>query len=121
LDAANTNTLTTSYSYDEAGNEITQIDANTHTTVFRYDVLGRRTARILPDGSIETTVYNDVPATNGVKVQQTIVTNFMGKAIVSTDDILDRLQTKILPAVNWGKHRRPTRMATALTASWPRW
>jgi len=103
LDAANTNSLTTSYSYDEAGNEITQIDANNHTNAFRYDVLGRRTSRILPDGSIETTVYNDVPATNGVKVQQTIVTNFMGKAIVSTDDILDRLQTKILPAVNSGE------------------
>ncbi|MCI0422357.1 MAG: hypothetical protein L0312_24570, partial [Acidobacteria bacterium] len=38
----------TRYAYDEVGNRITQTDANTHTTTYEYDRLGRRTRRLLP-------------------------------------------------------------------------
>jgi YD repeat-containing protein len=44
----------------------------------------------------------DLPVSPGasVKVQQTAVTDFRGKTIVTTEDVMNRLATKVLPAVN---------------------
>jgi Rhs family protein len=51
------NTIT-SYEYDEAGNLITQADANGHITKFEYDKVGRKTARELPGLQKETFTYD---------------------------------------------------------------
>jgi YD repeat-containing protein len=88
LDAGAPNGLAWVYKYDESGNLLSQSDPNASTTQFQYDALGRRTKRILPDGSTETTAYNQVPAGSPVQVQQTSVTDFRGKIIVTTDDVL---------------------------------
>jgi hypothetical protein len=57
---------------------------------------------LLADGSTELTTYADVPDPGGAgaKVQQTAVTDFRGKTIVTTVDVSNRLATKVLPAVN---------------------
>jgi YD repeat-containing protein len=88
LDAGSPGQLIYLYGYDEMGNLIKQTDANGNVTQFQYDQLGRRTQRMLPDGSIETTVYADVPVAPGspVSVQQTAVTDFRGRTIVTTED-----------------------------------
>ena len=48
--------LTTSFIFDQVGNELSQTDANSpaHTTTFQYDVMNRRTKRTLPDGRSES-------------------------------------------------------------------
>lgn len=104
LDAGSQSQLVYTYAYDEMGNLTKQIDARGNVTQFQYDALGRRTQRLLPDGSMETTVYSDVPASSGssVNVEQTAVTDFQGKTIVSTEDVMNRLATKVLPAINPG-------------------
>lgn len=43
---------TTSYTYDEVGNLLSQTDAKNRTTQFAYDALGRRTRRTLPDPAL---------------------------------------------------------------------
>ncbi|MES2570681.1 MAG: Ig-like domain-containing protein, partial [Verrucomicrobiota bacterium] len=48
----------TAWSYDEAGNRLSQTDAQGRTTRYRYDQAGRRTERILPGGEIESRQYN---------------------------------------------------------------
>jgi RHS repeat-associated protein len=105
LDAGSQGQLIYLYGYDEMGNLIKQTDANGNVTQFQYDQLGRRTQRMLPDGSIETTAYADVPLAPGspVNVQQTAVTDFRGRTIVATDDVMNRLATKVLPAINPGE------------------
>src|SRR4030095_13016947 len=50
----------TRYSYDELGNQLTQTDANNHTTSYGYDNLGRRTTRTLPGRQGESLSYNAV-------------------------------------------------------------
>ena len=104
LDAGKPSTvaLTTYYEYDEAGNNHKQTDAQLRETRFEYDLLGRRTKRILPDNSFETIAYTDVEETTGstVKVQQRAVTDFRNKTIVTSQDRLDRIKTKTLPAIN---------------------
>ncbi len=50
----------THYAYDNAGNEITQTDAENRTTTFKYDELGNRVGRTLPDGESESTTYDDL-------------------------------------------------------------
>ena len=105
LDAGSPAPLVYVYGYDETGNLIKQTDANGNVTQFQYDQLGRRTRRMLPDGSIETTEYADVPVAAGssVNVQQTAVTDFRGKTIVTTEDVMNRLATKVLPGINPGE------------------
>ncbi len=97
--------LTYEYTYDERGNQLSQSDANGNLTQYQYDALGRRTRRILPDGSAEITAYADVPvATNSsINVQQTSVTDFRGKTIVTTEDVMGRMATRLLPAINAGE------------------
>ena len=50
----------TEYGYDEAGNLITQTDANGHVTQYEYDGVGRRIATVLPLGQRSTTTYDAV-------------------------------------------------------------
>ena len=102
LNSGGTQPATTTYQYDEAGNETAQTDANNHTTSFQYDALGRRTCRTLPNNVSESFQYSSVPASSGssVNVLQTTYTDFNGRQTVSTDDILDRVVTKALPAIS---------------------
>ena len=46
--------ILTSYTYDEAGNKLTQSDAEGRTTSWAYDALGRVSSRTLPLGQTET-------------------------------------------------------------------
>lgn len=105
LDAGSPGQLIYEYAYDEMGNLIKQTDAKGNVTQFQYDALGRRTQRMLPDGSMETTAYADVPCPGNaaVNVQQTSVTDFRGKTIVTTEDVMNRLANKVLPPINSGE------------------
>ena len=105
LDAGLPGQLVYQYAYDERGNLIKQTDANGHVTQYAYDPLGRRTQRMLPDGSVEYTDYWDVPAgaPYSCKVQETAVTDFRRKTIVTLEDVMGRLATKVWPPVNPGE------------------
>jgi len=43
----------TRFEYDELGNQLSQTDANNHTTSYTYDNAGRRLTRTLPLGPQE--------------------------------------------------------------------
>jgi YD repeat-containing protein len=105
LDAGGAQSATTVYTYNEVGNQTSQSDALGRTTTFRYDALSRRTQRTLPDGHSESTAYAMVPeiAGSATNVLQTSVTDFRGNTIVTTLDRMDRIRTKVLPAVNAGE------------------
>jgi YD repeat-containing protein len=45
--------MVTRYEYDEAGNELAQIDALNRTNSYAYDSLGRRIRHALPGGQVE--------------------------------------------------------------------
>jgi RHS repeat-associated protein len=100
---AGTNALNSYYKYDELGNQTEQKDSLNRVTKFQYDALGRRTRRTLPDGSFETAVYEFVPGGDNVKVLRISRTDFRTNTIVSTHDCMDRVRTKVLPAVNPGE------------------
>ncbi len=48
----------TVYTYDNAGDELTQTDANGHTTRFAYDQNGNQARQTLPDGEVQSWTYN---------------------------------------------------------------
>jgi RHS repeat-associated protein len=48
----------TQYRYDQAGNEIAQIDALGRTNVYVYDGMGRRVAHTMPGGQVESFTYD---------------------------------------------------------------
>src|SRR5205085_2880546 len=73
--------------YNEIGQQISQTDANNHTTRFEYDQLGRRVKRILPGSQFETYSYD-----NGGNLSNT--TDFNGKATTFTYDTMRRLLSK---------------------------
>jgi len=50
---------TTSYTYDEVGNKLKQIDANLNETTWTYDALGRVKTRTLPEGQQESFTYDE--------------------------------------------------------------
>jgi RHS repeat-associated protein len=58
LPVTHSSLVATRYSYDEMGNQLTQTDARANTTQYRYDSLGRRTSRILPDNATESLQYD---------------------------------------------------------------
>ncbi|MBI2513923.1 MAG: hypothetical protein HYV96_18285, partial [Opitutae bacterium] len=53
------NLVSTRFAYDELGNQLTQTDARGHTTSYRYDTLGRRVKRTLPDVAFESLQYDE--------------------------------------------------------------
>ncbi|HUL53425.1 MAG TPA: Ig-like domain-containing protein, partial [Opitutaceae bacterium] len=81
------NVASTRYAYDELGTQISQIDALGRVTVYHTDSVGRRTARILPDGAAEHLEYDEW----GNLAKRT---DFAGKTTVFTYDALNRLKTK---------------------------
>ena len=70
-------------------------------TRFEYDALGRRTARILPDDSVETVEYAAVneAAGSSVQVLKKTVTDFNGRQTTVFHDRMDRLVTNRFPAI----------------------
>ena len=48
---------TTSYTYDERGNKLSETDAENQTTTWGYDAMGRKVRRTLPLGQAETWTY----------------------------------------------------------------
>jgi YD repeat-containing protein len=80
-----------SYGYDEAGNLITQKDANGHITRYEYDGLGREKAEEKPLGERSTKSYD---ATG--RLTQSI--DFLGRPTTRTYDALGRLATGSLAA-----------------------
>jgi len=88
------NNGTTTYSYDYAGNELTQTDANTHVTTYTYDNMNRRKTRTLPLGQTETYNYDNTGCV-------TSKTTFNGDVIsYGYDQKTDRLTSKSMPGVN---------------------
>jgi len=80
----------TEYGYDEAGNFISQKDANGHITRYEYDGLGRRTATVLPLGQRSSTAYD---AAGNVKS----TTDFSGATIQYQYDAMNRQTAKVFP------------------------
>ncbi|MGB0743337.1 MAG: LamG-like jellyroll fold domain-containing protein [Opitutales bacterium] len=81
------NWTTTSYTYDEAGNRLSETDAEGNTTRFEYDSMGRRTRRILPEGQEETYLYN---AWGELQSR----TDFKGHVTTYTYDDMSRILTE---------------------------
>src|SRR5207248_4578564 len=82
------------YGHDELGKEISQTDANNHTTTFEYDSMGRRIKRTLPDNQEETYAYDAAGnLTNKV--------DFNGRVTTYAYDLMGRLLTKI-PDASFG-------------------
>ncbi len=54
-------TFRTDGTFDAVGNKLTQVDANTHSTSYTWNIMNRRTTRHLPDGRTENyTNYDGV-------------------------------------------------------------
>lgn len=80
--------MITRYEYDEAGNEIAQIDALLRTNRFGYDNLGRRTSHAMPDPAQTERFSYDLP---GNLLRHT---NFNGLVITNKYDALNRLTNR---------------------------
>jgi YD repeat-containing protein len=78
----------TCYKYDEAGNELAQIDALNRTNIYAYDSQGRRIRHALPGGQVEGAAFD----LGGNLVYQT---NFNGRVITNQYDELNRLTNQI--------------------------
>lgn len=82
--------LVTRYTYDEAGNRMTDSDALGHTTTLTYDELNRITTRQRPSGVTESFVYDAVG-------NQTRHTDFNGATTQFSYDVMNRLVRKDYP------------------------
>lgn len=80
----------TQFSYDEAGNQLTQTDALNRTTRFRYDSVGRMIEQVLPMGQVASYGYD--AASN-----LTSYTDFNGSSTTLTYDEMNRLSRKNFP------------------------
>ena len=74
----------TEYSYDEVGNKLTQTDANGHATTWTYDYFGRVLTRELPEGQMESFVYND-------SQRSQTHTDFNGVVTITYFDVMGRV------------------------------
>ncbi len=93
----------TTTTYDQAGNRLTQTDANGNTTRRTYDVHGRVLTRTLPEGQQESFVYTDgqgcqptegILCTATASPRTTVHTDFNGDTITMAYDIMGRLISK---------------------------
>ncbi len=74
----------TTYTYDEVGNRLSQIDAEGRVTAWEYDFLGREVKRCLPEGQCEYRVYDDVMRTMSH-------TDFNGQLHITSFDVMGRV------------------------------
>jgi RHS repeat-associated protein len=79
--------MVTQYQYDEAGNEVAQVDALNRTTSFAYDGMGRRIKRTLPGNQSETMGYD-------LAGNLVLHTNFNSAIITNQFDALNRLTNR---------------------------
>ena len=107
LAAGTTQQVTTVYSYDEVGNEISQTDAANHSTTFQYDALGRRIGRTLPGKQSESFAYD--PSGN-----QIYHTNFSGVVITNQFDVDNRLLSCSAPGYQSTYAYSPTGLRTSM-------
>jgi RHS repeat-associated protein len=75
------------YLYDEAGNQIAQIDALNRTNSFTYDGLGRRITHTMPGAQAESFSYD-------LAGNLTNYTSFSGAIITNQFDVLNRLTNR---------------------------
>jgi RHS repeat-associated protein len=91
-----------SYSYGLDGEKLSEMDANgalatpQYATTYTYDGFNRLSTTTFPDGSTET-----IPLITGYDKDSNILihTNRAGQTETSTYDALDRMLTKLMPAV----------------------
>ncbi len=68
--------LSTSYTYDPRGNKLTETDAEGHVTRYEYDLKGRRTKAILPQGMTTEFGHDDSDRLISVKDAEGNVTSY---------------------------------------------
>ncbi|GAB5562177.1 MAG: hypothetical protein SynsKO_38240 [Synoicihabitans sp.] len=85
--------ISTSYTYDEAGNQTAQIDALGRITSYETDQLGRRESRTLPDDTFEALDYDEW---GNLETR----TDFAGYTTTFGYDALNRLTTKTADATH---------------------
>jgi RHS repeat-associated protein len=91
--------VSTRYAYDELGNQLTQTDALGRVTAYEYDAAGRRTKRLLPKDSTESTTLTESLQYDDWG-QLWKKTDFSGKTTVFDYDLLGRLKTKTADATH---------------------
>jgi RHS repeat-associated protein len=79
--------MVTQFQYDEAGNEIAQIDALNRTNTYQYDGLSRRIQHAMPGNQTETFGYD----LGGNLIRYT---NFTSTVITNQYDLLNRLTNR---------------------------
>ncbi len=94
--------VATNYAFDETGAKTMQRDANGRQVLWRYDAAGRPVSRTLPDGAVETFVFD-------LQSQLTGYTTFAGQTITRTYDSVGRETSRSIPA---------TATTTARALSW---
>jgi len=99
FDGLTVNVPSTTYSYDEAGNKVSQTDANGHKTKWTYDYFGRERSRSLPEGQNNSTEYSTQSCTtaattgSGEDICQAIThTDFNGQVSTTVLDQLGRTE-----------------------------
>jgi RHS repeat-associated protein len=76
------------FGYDELGNQLSQTDANNHTTGYTYDNAGRRITRTLPLGQQELLGYDDAGNLTSRK-------DFNGRVTTFGYDAMNRLHYRV--------------------------
>ncbi len=93
LSTLNSQLISTRYTYDELGNQVTQTDALGRTTTYWTDVAGRRTKRILPKEATESAALEEALQYDGWG-NLWKRTDFGGKTTTFLYDALNRLTSK---------------------------
>ena len=82
-----TNQMVTRYEFDEAGNQVAQIDALNRTNTFGFNLLGQRIWHKLPEGQVERFAHDAV----GNLIYHT---NFNAAVITNRYDLMNRLTNR---------------------------